>query len=297
MANSKPIGIFDSGVGGLSVLRHIQVLLPHENLLYFADQMHVPYGRRSRSEIQTLSTGITRWFQSQDVKLIVVACNTASAAALTYLRETIPAMPFVGMEPAVKPAAYQTRSGKVGVLATEGTFDSPRYASLMARFAQDVEVFEDPCIGLVPLIEAGQFDTPPTKALLHRILAPMLAVGVDTLVLGCTHYPFVQTTIAAVVQEIDAQTAVSAGLNTRVTIIDPAPAVARQTKRILENQKLLTTSDNNGSVKLYTTGGAVQFQTMSQTLLQKGFVVETAVWQQNDLITPTIDSKTNPKNV
>lgn len=297
MASFSPIGIFDSGVGGLSVLRHIQSYLPHENLLYLADQVHVPYGRRSRNEVQTFSAGITRFLSSQGAKLIVVACNTASAAALTYLRETFPDMPFVGMEPAVKPAAHQTRSGKVGVLATEGTFESPRYASLMARFAQDVEVFEDPCIGLVPIIEEGQFDTLQTRSLLHAILAPMLADGVDTLVLGCTHYPFVQSTIAAVIAEIDAETATSARLRPSVTIIDPAPAVARQTMRVLEKRNLLTSTNLNGSITLFTTGDSSHLQTLSQTLLQEAFDVETAVWQQNDVVIRDLASKTSPKNV
>ena len=284
MASLSPIGIFDSGVGGLSVLRHIQAYLPQENLIYLADQVHVPYGRRSRNEIQAFSAGVARFLDRQDVKLIVVACNTASAAALTYLRETIPDMPFVGMEPAVKPAAQQTRNGKVGVLATEGTFESPRYASLMTRFAQDVKVFEDPCIGLVPLIEEGQFDTPQTRALLHTILAPMLAAGVDTLVLGCTHYPFVATTITSVIAEINSETAASPRLSTGVMIIDPAPAVARQTLRVLEKYNLLNPTSHTGSINLFTTGDAVQLQTMSQTLLQRDFVVATAVWQQNNLI-------------
>ena len=193
------IGIFDSGIGGLSVLRHIRSQLPAADLVYLADQAHVPYGVRTLAEIRHFSQEITRFLLAQGSDLIVVACNTASGAALTYLRETFPQTPFVGMEPAVKPAARQTRSGMVGVLATVSTFGSPRYAHLMARFARTIQVFEDPCLGLVPLIEAGKVDAMETAVLLRRILTPMLTAGVDTLVLGCTHYPFVQPVIERLV--------------------------------------------------------------------------------------------------
>ncbi len=189
-------------MGGLSVLRPIREIFPNEHILYFADQAHVPYGSRSLAEIRHFSEEITRFLLDQGAKIIVVACNTASAAALSSLRETFPEVAFVGMEPAVKPAALETRSGKVGVLATENTFSSPRYALLMSRFAQDVEVIENPCRGLVSLIEAGDIATGETEALLRRVLDPMLAAGVDTLVLGCTHYPFVRPLIEGIVDEI-----------------------------------------------------------------------------------------------
>ena len=270
--NNSPIGILDSGVGGLSVLRHIHTLLPQENLLYFADQAHVPYGQRSRSEIQTFSAGITRFLIQRQAKLIVVACNTASAAALNFLRQTFPDMPFVGMEPAVKPAAQVTRSGKVGVLATAGTFDSQRYAALMSRYAHDVQVFEDSCYGLVPLIEAGEINSPFTEALLRKILAPLLAVGVDTLVLGCTHYPFVQPLIERIVTEDMHETG-------PIIIIDPAPAVARQTQRVLERGKFGASVDRQGTVQLFTSGAVQPFKKLSRRLLGRQVSVETAVWQ------------------
>ncbi len=166
-SSTAPIGVFDSGVGGLSVLRHLRAQLPHENFIYIADQAHVPYGRRPLADIRALSEAVTQFLLTQNAKLIVIACNTVSGAALNSLRRTFPSLPFVGMEPAVKPAAAQTKSGKVGVLATAGTFESQRYLSLMHRFAKDVEVFENPCIGLVELIEAGQLDGADTTELLR----------------------------------------------------------------------------------------------------------------------------------
>jgi len=161
------IGIFDSGVGGLSVLKQIHTIMPHENLVYFADQQHVPYGPRSDSEVQRFSLEISRFLIGLGAKIIVVACNTASAAALEYLRETLPDIAFVGMEPAIKPGAVETQNGRVGVLATVGTFDSRRYASLMTRFAREITVYEDSCPGLVEQIEAGELDSRETRIILN----------------------------------------------------------------------------------------------------------------------------------
>ncbi|MCL4266448.1 MAG: glutamate racemase [Anaerolineae bacterium] len=261
----NPIALFDSGIGGLSVLTHIRERLPGENLLYLADQTHVPYGPRSHAEIIQFSEGITRFFLAQEAKAVVVACNRASAAALSPLRQRFPGVPFVGMEPAVKPAAQQTKSGKVGVLATVGTLESERYASLMARFAGDVTVWEDPCVGLVELIEAGQTDTPETEQFLRRTLAPMLANGVDTLVLGCTHYPFIRPLLHHIAPHL--------------TIIDPAPAVAQQTQRVLQQANLLSTATNNGQTRLITTGLAAPFAQLAQRLMGYEGEVSTAVWQ------------------
>jgi glutamate racemase len=270
-----PIGIFDSGVGGLSVLRHIQDSLPSEKLLYFADQAHVPYGSRSLAEIRHFSEEITQFLLNQGSKVIVVACNTASAAALSTLRKTFPQILFVGMEPAVKPAALKTRSGKVGVLATENTFASPRYAHLMSRFAQDVEVLEDPCRGLVPLIEAGQITHKETKQLLRGVLTPMLAVGVDTLVLGCTHYPFIRPVIEEII-EADA-----GGLT--VTIIDPAPAVARQTGKVLAQNQLLAPSGQSGSTRACTSASSHSLANLSEQLLGQRLNVKEVIWRESQL--------------
>jgi glutamate racemase len=271
----QPIGIFDSGVGGLSVLRHIQDFLPSEKLLYIADQAHVPYGSRSLAEIRHFSEEITRFLLNQGSKVIVVACNTASAAALSTLRKTFPQVLFVGMEPAVKPAALKTRSGKVGVLATENTFASPRYAHLMSRFAQDVEVLEDPCRGLVPLIEAGQIAHKETKQLLRGVLAPMLAFEVDTLVLGCTHYPFIRPMIEKII-EADAR-----GMT--VTIIDPAPAVARQTGNVLSQRQLLAPAGQSGSTELFTSASSHSLADLSEILLGRRLIVKEAIWRESQL--------------
>ena len=261
-----PIGVFDSGIGGLSVLRHLQAQLPAEHFVYLADQGHVPYGSRSAEEIIQFSQGITQFFQRQlNAKAIVIACNTASAAALSLLREQFD-VPFVGMEPAVKPAARQTQSGKVGILATGGTFASERYARLTAKHAQGVTVWEDPCIGLVPEIEAGRLDSPAVHHILQQALAPMLAAGVDTVVLGCTHYPFVLSVVEGIV-------------GTAVTIIDPAPAVARQTGVVLRQHNLLAERDQPGSVRFITTGLAEPCARQVEQLLGlEDTVVETAVW-------------------
>src|SRR5512146_1221758 len=222
----RPIGVFDSGVGGLSILRAMRSLLPEEPVIYFGDQGHIPYGSRSKEQIRDFSETITRFLLDKEAKLIVVACNTASAAALRYLRERLPATDFVGMEPAVKPAAEQTRTGVVGVLATPATFQGALYASVVERFAQGVELLKDTCPGLVRQIEAGDLDGPETRAILESALRPMLARNIDTVVLGCTHYPFVIDLIQEIVGD-------------GVRVIDAAPAVARQAKRLLEKRGIV----------------------------------------------------------
>lgn len=267
-----PIAVFDSGVGGLSVLRHLRALLPLEDLIYFADQAHVPYGPRPADQVQAYSHSITRFFLEQGAKCVVVACNTATAAALDHLRGSFPQAPFVGMEPAVKPGAAATRTGKVGVLATAGTFESQRYATLMARFARDVTLYEDPCMGLVPLIEAGHLHGEQTRALLESCIRPMLDAGVDTLVLGCTHYPFVLPLIRTI-----------AGPD--VYIIDPAPAVARQVRRVLQKRALLQQGSKRGEVRAYTTGDAQQLAWMGRELLSYKLLVEKLLWQELQLKT------------
>jgi len=209
---SHPIGVFDSGVGGLSVLREIHALMPAQPVIYFGDQAHVPYGARSMEEVRGFSRSVAQFLLQQGVQAIVVACNTASAAALHSLREEFPMIPFVGMEPAVKPAAEQTVTGVVGVLATVATFQGELYASVVERFAKGVTVLQDTCPGLVAQIEAGNLEGRETREILEKALQPMLAQGIDTVVMGCTHYPFV----IPLIQQI-------AGANVRV--IDPAPAV------------------------------------------------------------------------
>jgi glutamate racemase len=223
------------------VLRAIRQQHPLENILYLADQGHVPYGPRSLEEVRGFSEVITRYFISQGAKLMVVACNTASAAALHYLREVFPEMPFVGMEPAVKPAAEQTRSGVVGVLATPATFQGELYASVVERFANGVDVLQDTCTGLVKQIEAGNLAGAETRQILTNALEPMLEKGIDTVVLGCTHYPFVIPLIEEIV-------------GPEVRVIDPAPAVARQVGRLLDQYGMRAEGGRDGEVRYLTTG-------------------------------------------
>ncbi|MFN2196534.1 MAG: glutamate racemase [Anaerolineales bacterium] len=244
---SNLIGVFDSGVGGLSILREIHRQLPGADLLYIADQAHVPYGARSLAQVRGFSEAITRFLLSQGAGLIVVACNTASAAALHTLRQSFPEVPFVGMEPAVKPAAETTRTGKVGVLATPATFQGALYASVVERFGGGVTLLQDTCPGLVGQIEAGQLNGLETRRILEKALAPMLAAGIDTIVLGCTHYPFA----ASLIGEL-------AGPGVR--IIDPSPAVARQTGRMLAVNSSGSSIDAGESamVQIYTTASLQQ---------------------------------------
>jgi len=244
---SDPIGVFDSGVGGLSVLREIRRELPHENIIYFGDQANVPYGSKSLLEVRQLSENATRYLLGRGAKLIVVACNTASAAALHYLRETFPDIPFVGMEPAVKPAAEHTQTGKVGVLATPATFQGELYASVVERFARGVILYQDTCPGLVAQVEAGHLKGIKTRQILESALKPMLAEGIDTVVLGCTHYPFVIPLIQQIV-------------GPEVQVIDPAPAVARQIRRVLEREGLLQAGFEPGRVEYETSGDPVRFK-------------------------------------
>ncbi|MBL8062383.1 MAG: glutamate racemase [Anaerolineales bacterium] len=249
---SYPIGVFDSGVGGLSVLREIRALMPGEDIIYFGDQVHVPYGPRSLKQIQDFSEGITRYLLTQNSKIVVVACNTASAAALTYLRQTFPEMQFVGMEPAVKPAAEKTLTRKVGVLATPATFQGALYASVVERFANGVELFQNTCSGLVQQIEMGNLNGEETRTILEDALHPMLEKNIDTVVLGCTHYPFVIPLIEKIVGE-------------KVRVIDPAPAVARQVKRLLEARGM--TNQNSGELHFVTSGEVDSVKAILKVLL------------------------------
>lgn len=226
MPSNAPVGVFDSGVGGLSVLREIRQLLPNESLLYVADSGHVPYGEKSPEYIRERCVLITEHLLAQGAKALVLACNTATAAAGAELRERYPHLPIVGMEPAVKPAAAATRSGVVGVLATTGTLKSARFAALLDRFANDVRVVIQPCPGLVECIESGELQAPATRELLHGYVAPLLAEGCDTLILGCTHYPFLRPLLGELVPP-------------SVTLIDTGAAVARQLQRLLAQHDLL----------------------------------------------------------
>lgn len=226
MADEAPIGVFDSGVGGLSVLREIRARLPQESLLYLADSGHVPYGEKSPDFIRERCRVIAEFLLELGAKALVVACNTATAAGVADLRERYPALTVVGMEPAVKPAAQATRSGVVGVLATTGTLKSAKFAALLDRFASDVRVITQPCPGLVECIEAGELESPGTRALLAGFVQPLLEEGCDTLILGCTHYPFVKPLLREMVPS-------------GVVLVDTGAAVARHLETLLVARGLL----------------------------------------------------------
>lgn len=265
MSSTNPIGVFDSGVGGLSVLRAMRALMPNENVIFFGDQGHVPYGPRPLEEVRAFSVAITRWLLDEGAKLIVVACNTASAAALKYLRETFPDVKFVGMEPAVKPAAETTRTGRVGVLATPATFQGALYASVVERFANGVTLLQDTCPGLVQEIEKGNLDGEATRRILDAALRPMLENNIDTVVLGCTHYPFVIPLIERICGD-------------SVRVIDPAPAAARQAERLLEAGGTRNPSARRGRVQFYTSGDAAAVESLLPKLLGESGKVERLVW-------------------
>jgi glutamate racemase len=267
---NAPIGIFDSGVGGLTVLRSIRDQLPNQDLIYVADQAHVPYGPRTLEEVRGFADAITRFLMGLGCPLIVVACNAASAAALKTLRQTFPDTPFVGMEPAVKPAAEQTQTGIVGVLATPATFQSELYASVVERFANGVEILQDPCPGLVGQIEKGDLQGPQTRLILEKAIRPMLEKGIDTIVLGCTHYPFV----IPLIQEI-------AGENVRV--IDPAPAVARQTVRMMESHQIQVSSQEIGKTTCFTSGEPGKIIRFIDNCFTMSCTVEKLSWKGNKL--------------
>ncbi len=265
------IGVFDSGVGGLSVLRAIRQELPAEHILYVADQAHVPYGPRPLAEVQAFAEGITRFLLARGAKLIVLACNTASAAALHALRQQFPQVPFVGMEPAVKPAAEQTCSGVVGVLATPATFQGALYASVVERFAEGVTLIPHTCPGLVHQIEQGNLNGRETRSILESALLPMLEQGADTIVLGCTHYPFVMPLI----QEI---------VGPSVRVIDPSPAIARQTRRLLERQGLLRSEQTPASLHFFTTGPIEPFARLLPQLLGETGPIDPLEWKDGELV-------------
>lgn len=267
----QPIGVFDSGVGGLSVLRAIRMQMPEESVIYFGDQGHIPYGPRPMEQIQSFSEAITKFLLAQKAKIVVVACNAASAAALKYLRVKFQDISFVGMEPAVKPAAEKTGTGVVGVLATPATFQGALYASVVERFAAGVELLQSTCPGLVQQIEKGDLDGPETRRILAEALDPMLARKIDTVVLGCTHYPFVIPLIEQIV-------------GGQVRVIDPAPSVARQVSRLLEAGGLKNPAGTRGDVRFFTSGAAQAMQSLLPKLLGEEGNVKSVMWLDDHTI-------------
>jgi glutamate racemase len=238
ISSNNPIGVFDSGVGGLSVLSEIRRELPGENLLYVADSAHAPYGNKSREMIQARSVAIVEFLLSRNAKAIVVACNTATSAAVETLRARF-SVPIVAMEPAVKPAAESTKSGVIGVLATSGTLGSENFARLHERFGAQADILVQPCPGLVELVEAGNLTGENTRALLEKYLVPLLEQRADNIVLGCTHYPF----LTPLIREM---------AGPAVAILNPAPAVARELRRRLTIAGLLSNSSRTGTEQFWT---------------------------------------------
>ncbi|MBN2346138.1 MAG: glutamate racemase [Candidatus Aminicenantes bacterium] len=238
-----PVGFFDSGVGGLSVLRAARRLLPRENLAYFADSAHCPYGGKSRVFVRRRALAISRFLLDKGSKAIVVACNSASEAALETLRGTFSGVEFVGVEPAVKVAQGLSRNQRIGVLGTPLTLNGRRFSRLMECYAPGMEVHTQPVSGLVELIESGRFDDPRTEATLRENLEPLLARGIDTLVLGCTHYPILLERIAAI-------------CGPRVDVIDTGEAVVRQLRNRLHARALLNSGPGPGHVEYYSSGAA-----------------------------------------
>ncbi|MBN1960703.1 MAG: glutamate racemase [Deltaproteobacteria bacterium] len=249
------IGLFDSGVGGLGVWRAINAAIPEATTIYVADQVHFPYGACKNTQVQSYASAISRFLLAKGAEIIVVACNSASTAALQYLRDNFKNVPFVGMEPAVKPAIEQTRSKAVAVLATELTAQGEALAKLCQRFEHSARIIAQPCPGLAEIVEAGAVDIASTDGHLRELLKPLIAAKVDQLVLGCTHYSFLRTAIAKIVGD-------------KVNIIDPAEAVARQVQRVLLS--LNTINDKLGiSVQheFYTTAVPEKFSSLVDSLL------------------------------
>ncbi|NND15695.1 MAG: glutamate racemase [Eudoraea sp.] len=238
--STNPIGLFDSGLGGISIWQAVHSMLPRESTLYLADSKHAPYGEKSKEEILALAEKNTEYLLSENCKLIVVACNTATTQAISHLRNKYK-VPFIGIEPAIKPAALDTKTNKIGVLATKGTLTSALFHSTATMHAAGVEVFEREGTGLVGRVEKGELDGPELEAHLRQLVQPMLDEGVDQLVLGCTHYPFLIPSLQKVLPE-------------SVTIVDCSFAIARQTAAILLQNGLENTSDIRPQHRFYTNG-------------------------------------------
>ncbi len=252
--DSRPIGMFDSGVGGLTIWRATRRLLPQESLIFLADSGHVPYGEKSTAELHDLTSRITRFLIAHDAKLVVVACNTATVHAIAHLRETFPDLPFVGVVPVVKTLAKRTRTGTIAVLSTPATSGSPYLAGLIEEFAAGKRVINVGCDGLEDLVEAGDVRTSRATALLERHLAPLRGSGADAVGLGCTHYPFLRRRIKRI-------------LGPSVRVYDPSRPVARRVRQILAERDAFA-GHAQPAYRFYTTGDAALFANVASKLLR-----------------------------
>jgi len=266
-----PIGVFDSGVGGLSVLRHIHAQLPHEHVLYFADSAFAPYGAKTDEWLVQRAIAVTAFLLEKGAKALVVACNTATVAAIKAVRAAYPSLPVVGVEPGLKPGAAATRNGTVAVLATASTLRGEKFLALREKISgtNGTQFLLQPCIGLVERIEQGDLTGEETAAMLKGYVEPLLEQGADTLVLGCTHYPFVQEAITKLVA--------ARGDANAVTVIDTGDAVARQLARLLEGAGLLRPGGTPAHLHGYTSGNAAALQQQFANLLGLHPEVESVV--------------------
>lgn len=255
-----PIGVMDSGVGGISVLKHIHALLPHEHLIYFADSAHAPYGNKSPEEIKQRCFAVADFLITQQVKALVVACNTATGAAIADMRAAYD-LPIIGMEPAVKPAAAASKNGIVGVLATVGTLKSAQFAALLESYGRNVEVITQGCIGLVECIERGELSNQSTKTLIQQYCEPLLEAGADTIVLGCTHYPFVRPLIESIV-------------GSDVTIIDTGAAVAKQVQHKLVESESINQSTECAQILFFSNSPYDGAKQVIETLWGKPAIIQ-----------------------
>lgn len=255
MPSQQAIGVFDSGLGGISVLREIHRLLPNEHLIYVADSGHAPYGGKTPDYIRERSKRVADFLLEQQVKALVVACNTATVHAVDYLREVLP-IPVVGIEPAVKPAARLTQTGVVGVLATQQTVNSPRLHRLIREYASHVQVITQACPGLVEHVEAGDFHSDAVRQLLKHYTLPLLDAEVDTLVLGCTHYPFLAEAIHDVTHG-------------RMTVLETSTPVTHQLMRVLEQHDLRQMENLEGDIRFFSSKQGEQHHLSMQVLWQK----------------------------
>ena len=253
MNETRPIGVFDSGVGGLSILRELKKIMPHENYIFVADQLNVPYGEKTQKELENLTLKICKFFVSKNSKLIVAACNTATCYALPYLRSKIK-IPIIGTVPAIKPAAENSKKDAIGVISTPATSQSQYLKNLIQTYAQNLKVVNDGCMGLENTVENGVLNSPKVKKMLNKYIVPIKKSGADIIVLGCTHYPFLKTQIKKIT-------------GTKIKLVDSGKAIAKHAKNTLWKLNML--SNYGGNTDFYTTGNPKLFSDVASTLLKK----------------------------